>query len=157
MMPLIQRLQHTTPRKIMLLPRLLAGLPMVFFGVNHFMNPQHMRDILTAGGVPMVEMNVWAAASALVLGAVLLLTGFFARVGGLLGVVTMVPAIVVTVRLAGVPDPPFVPPLPVPIVVLLASAVVLVLGGGAWSVDAHRQGANFPAGPRASHVPGPTK
>jgi uncharacterized membrane protein YphA (DoxX/SURF4 family) len=130
---------------------------MFFFGANHFMNPQHMRDILTAGGVPMVEVNVWAAASALVLGAVLLLTGFFARVGGLLGVVTMVPAIVVTVRLASVPDPPFVPPLPVPILVILASAVVLVLGGGAWSADAHRHGANFPASPRASHVPGSTK
>ena len=156
-MMLIQRLQQTTPRKIMLLPRLLAGVPLVFFGISHFMNPQHFRDILTAGGVPMVEVNVWAAASALVLGGVLLLTGFFARVGGLLGVVTMVPAIVVTVRLASVPDPPFVPPLPVPIVVLVASAVVLVLGGGAWSADAHRHGANFPASPRASHVPGSTK
>ena len=156
-MMLIQRLQQTTPRKIMLLPRLLAGVPMVFFGANHFMNPQHFRDILTAGGVPMVEVNVWAAASALVLGGVLLLTGFFARLGGLLGVVTMVPAIVVTVRLASVPDPPFVPPLPVPIVVVLAAAVVLLLGGGAWSADAHRQGANSPAGPRALHVPGPTK
>ena len=138
MMQLIQRLQQTTPRKIMLLPRLLGGLPMVFFGANHFMNPQHMRDILTAGGVPMVEVNVWAAALALVLGGVLLLSGFFARVGGLLGIVTMVPAILTTVRLWSVPDPPFVPPLPVPIVVLLASAVVLVLGGGAWSADARR-------------------
>jgi len=156
-MMLIQRLQQTTPRKIMLLPRLLAGVPLVFFGISHFMNPQHFRDILTAGGVPMVEVNVWAAASALVLGGVLLLTGFFARVGGLLGIVTMVPAIVVTVRLASVPDSPFVPPLPVPIVVLLASAVVLVLGGGAWSADAHRQSAISPAGPRAFHVPGPKK
>ena len=150
-------LQQTTPRKIILLPRLFAGVPLVVFSAMHFMNPQHLREILTAGGVPMVEVNIWAASSAEMLGGVLLLTGFFARVGGLLGIVTMVPAIVVTVRLASVPDSPFVPPLPVPIVVLLASAVVLVLGGGAWSVDAHRQGANFPAGPRASHVPGPTK
>jgi uncharacterized membrane protein YphA (DoxX/SURF4 family) len=122
----------------MLLPRLLAGVPMVFFGTNHFMKPQHFREILTSGGVPLVEVNVWAAASALVLGGVLLLTGFFARVGGLLGVVTMVPAIVVTIRLTSVPQPPFVPPLPVPIVVLLASTVVLVLGGGGLSADARR-------------------
>jgi uncharacterized membrane protein YphA (DoxX/SURF4 family) len=106
----------------------------------HFMNPQHFRDILTAGGVPMVEVNVWAASSAEMLGGGLLLTGFVARIGGLLGVGTMVPAILTTVRLASLPNAPMVPPLPLPVVVLVASGVVLVLGGGAWSGDAPRNG-----------------
>jgi uncharacterized membrane protein YphA (DoxX/SURF4 family) len=138
MMRLIQRLQQTTPRKIILLPRLLAGVPLVVFSAMHLMNPQHFRAILTASGVPMVEVNVWAASSAEMLGGVLILTGFFARIGGLLGVGTMVPAILTTVRLASLPDSPMVPPLPLPIMVLVASAVVLVLGGGAWSGDAQR-------------------
>jgi uncharacterized membrane protein YphA (DoxX/SURF4 family) len=132
----LQRLRQTRPRKILLLPRLLAGLPLVAFSAMHFMNPQHFRAILTAGGVPMVDVNVWAASSAEMLGGLLLLTGFFARVGGLLGVATMLPAILTSVRLAGVPDAPMVPPLPLPTMVLLASTVVLVLGGGAWSGDA---------------------
>lgn len=132
----MQRLRHTTPRKIILLPRLLAGVPLVIFSAMHFMNAQHFRDILTAGGVPMVEVNVWAASLAEMLGGLLLLTGFLARIGGLLGVGTMVPAIVTTVRLASLPDAPMVPPLPLPIMVLVASVVVLVLGGGAWSGDA---------------------
>ena len=134
----MQRLQQTTPRKIILLPRLFAGVPLVVFSAMHFMNPQHLREILTAGGVPMVEVNIWAASSAEMLGGVLLLTGFFARVGGLLGVGTMMPAILTTVRLASLPDAPTVPPLPVPIVVLVASTIVMVLGGGAWSGDARR-------------------
>ena len=138
MMRLIQQLRRTTPRKIILLPRLLAGVPLVVLSAMHFMNPQHFRDILTAGGVPMVDVNVWAASSAEMLGGVLLLTGFFARVGGMLGVGTMVPAILTTVRLASLPDSPLVPPLPLPILVLVASKVVLVLGGGAGSVDAQR-------------------
>ena len=129
-------LQQTTPRKIILLPRLFAGVPLVVFSAMHFMNPQHLREILTAGGVPMVEVNIWAASSAEMLGGVLLLTGFFARVGGMLGVGTMVPAILTTVRLASLPDAPTVPPLPVPIMVLVASTIVMVLGGGAWSGDA---------------------
>ena len=129
-------LQQTTPRKIILLPRLFAGVPLVVFSAMHFMNPQHLREILTAGGVPMVEVNIWAASSAEMLGGVLLLTGFFARVGGLLGVGTMMPAILTTVRLAGLPDAPTVPPLPVPSMVLVASTIVMVLGGGAWSGDA---------------------
>ena len=131
-------LQQTTPRKIILLPRLFAGVPLVVFSAMHFMNPQHLREILTAGGVPMVEVNIWAASSAEMLGGVLLLTGFFARVGGLLGVGTMMPAILTTVRLASLPDAPTVPPLPVPSMVLVASTIVMVLGGGAWSGDARR-------------------
>ena len=138
MTQLLQRLRHTTPRKVMLLPRLLAGVPLVIFSAMHFMNPQHFRDILTASGVPMVDVSVWAASSAEMLGGILLLTGFFARVGGILGIGTMAPAILATVRLAGLPDAPKVPPLTLPIVVLVASAVVLVLGGGAWSGDARR-------------------
>ena len=129
-------LQQTTPRKIILLPRLFAGVPLVVFSAMHFMNPEHFRSILTAAGVPMVEVNVWAASAAEMLGGVLLLTGFFARVGGLLGVGTMMPAILTTVRLASLPDAPTVPPLPVPSMVLVASTIVMVLGGGAWSGDA---------------------
>src|SRR6516164_6475259 len=110
----MQRLQQTTQRKIILLTRLFAGVPLVVFSAMHFMNPQHLRDIRTAGGVPLVEVNVWAASSAEMLGGVLLLTGFFARVGGLLGIGTMVPAILTTVRLSSLPDSPMVPPLPLP-------------------------------------------
>jgi uncharacterized membrane protein YphA (DoxX/SURF4 family) len=134
----MQPLRQTPRWKIILLPRLLAGVPLVVFSAMHFMNPQGFRDILSAGGVPMVEGNVWAASSAEMLGGVLLLTGFFARVGGMLGVGTMVPAILTTVRLASLPDTPMVPPLPLPIMVLVASTVVVVLGGGAWSGDARR-------------------
>ena len=140
MIRFMRLVRQTTPRKIILLPRALAGVPLVVFSAMHFMNPQHFRAILTAGGVPMAEVNVWAASSAEMLGGLLLLTGFFARVGGLLGVATMVPAILTTVRLASLPDAPMVPPLPLPILVLLASAVVLVLGGGAWSADAPLRG-----------------
>jgi uncharacterized membrane protein YphA (DoxX/SURF4 family) len=138
MMRLIQRIRHTTPRKIILLPRLLAGVPLAVFSAMHFMNQEHFRNILSAAEMPMVEVTVWAASSAEMFGGVLLLTGFLARVGGVLGVATMVPAILTTVRLASLPDSPMVPPLPLPIMVLVASAVVLMLGGGAWSADARR-------------------
>jgi len=138
MMRLIQRIRHTTPRKIILLPRLLAGVPLVVFSAMHFMNQEHFRNILSAAGMPMVEVTVWAASSAEMLGGILILTGFLARVGGVLGVATMLPAILTTVRLASLPDSPMVPPLPLPIMVLVASTVVLVMGGGAWSADARK-------------------
>jgi uncharacterized membrane protein YphA (DoxX/SURF4 family) len=150
MIRFIRRVRQTTQRKIILLPRLLAGVPLVVFSAMHFMNPQHFRAILTAVGVPMVEVNVWAASSAEMLGGLLLLSGFFARVGGLLGVGTMVAAILTTVRLASLPDAPTVPPLPVPILVLAASTVVLMLGGGAWCGDVQRNERPRTAGCRDS-------
>jgi len=143
MVRFMQRVRQTTPRKIVLLPRLLAGVPLVVFSAMHFMNPQHFRDILTAGGMPAVEVNVWAASSAEMLGGVLILTGFFARVGGLLGIGTMVPAILTTVRLASLPDAPMVPPLPLPIMACVASTVVLALGGGRWSADVRQNEASL--------------
>jgi uncharacterized membrane protein YphA (DoxX/SURF4 family) len=134
----------TTDSKLLLIPRVLAGLPMLGFGMMHFVKPDHVRDILLASGIPMVNVNLYAAPVALVIGAVLLLVGQFARVGGLLGIATMVVAIYSTVILsgmavadlpAGLTEIPEVPPLPLPIVVIVASLIVIVRGAGHWSMD----------------------
>jgi uncharacterized membrane protein YphA (DoxX/SURF4 family) len=140
----ISAVTKTADRKIMLIPRLLAGLPMLGFGVMHFVKPEHFREILIASGIPMVELSAIAAPLALILGGLLLLLGLFARIGGLLGIATMVVAIYSTVVLsgmtvdnlpAGLTEVPFVPPLPVPVIVTIASLVVVVMGGGGWSLD----------------------
>ncbi|MGH2394225.1 MAG: DoxX family protein [Candidatus Limnocylindria bacterium] len=138
-------LQRTTPYRFMVLPRLVAGLPLLFFGVKHVLDPDPFRAILIASGLPLVELNVIAAPLAECVAAALLLSGFLARLGGVLGVVTMLPAIYATLTLkgldpahlpAGLTQVPFVPPLPLPVVVLLSALAVLILGAGAWSVDA---------------------
>jgi uncharacterized membrane protein YphA (DoxX/SURF4 family) len=134
----------TTDNKLLVIPRVLAGLPMLGFGVLHFVKPDHFREIMIASGIPMVDVNLYAAPTALVIGGVLLLLGLFSRVGGLLGIATMAVAIYSTVILSGMAvadlpggltEIPKVPPLPLPVVVTVASLVVLVLGGGAWSLD----------------------
>ena len=126
----------TSDDKHILVPRLIAGLPLLILGAKHYIDMDHFRRILEVSGLPMPELSAVAAPAAEILAGVLLLTGFLARVGGLLGIATMLPAIVSTVKIMGiVGDKPFVPPLPVPIVVLLCSAYVLWRGGGAWSGD----------------------
>jgi uncharacterized membrane protein YphA (DoxX/SURF4 family) len=134
----------TTDNKLLIIPRILAGLPMLGFGVMHFVKPDHFREIMIASGIPMVDVNLYAAPAALVIGGFLLLLGLFARVGGLLGIAAMAVAIYSTVILSGMAvadlpggltEIPKVPPLPLPVVVTVASLVVLVLGGGAWSLD----------------------
>ena len=92
----------------------------------------------------MVELNVWAASATELLAGILLLTGLFTRVGGLLGIATMVPAIIATLTIAGLnpenlpgglTEIPFVPPLPLPIVTMVTSLIALIVGGGKFSVD----------------------
>jgi uncharacterized membrane protein YphA (DoxX/SURF4 family) len=136
-------MSKATNSKYLIVPRLLAGLPLLGFGVMHFIKPEHMRDILIASGIPMVELNVYAAPAAEIVAGVMLLLGCCSRVGGILGAATMLPAIYSTVVLSkmtvdtlpgGLTEVPFVPPLPLPIVVLVCSLVVVGLGSGPWSV-----------------------
>lgn len=133
--------QSAAPAKHVIVPRLIAGLPLLLLGAKHFVDPEHFRRILEVSGLPgPIDLTLIAAPAAEVLAGVLLLLGLFARVGGLLGIATMAPAILSTVKLMNLEaaDKPFVPPLPVPIAVLLCSAYVLWRGAGAWSVDAAR-------------------
>lgn len=132
-------LRQTQPIKHMILPRLIAGLPLLGLGAKHFTDMEHFRAILSASGLPAPPGAEYLAAGTEVLAGVLLLAGALARFGGLLGIGTMLPAIYSTVQLMSAPEPkPFVPPLPLPLVVLVCSAYVLWRGGGAWSVDAAR-------------------
>lgn len=140
----MKKLQQTTNNPFPIVPRLIAGAILTFFSIKHFGNPQHFANIMTAAGFPMVDLNVWAASATELLAGILLLSGFFARVGGLLGIATMVPAVIATITIAGLDaenlpggltEIPFVPPLPLPIVTMVMSLVVLVVGGGKFSVD----------------------
>lgn len=138
------KIQRTSNAAFPIVPRLIAGGILTVFSVMHFMNPEHFRNILTAASFPMVDMNVHAATVLEFIAGVLLLSGFLTRVGGLLGVAAMIPAIYATLTITGLTTEtlpvgltaiPFVPPLPLPIVVTLLSIATLVFGGGRFSVD----------------------
>ena len=140
----MNKLQQTTDKAFPIVPRLIAGGILTFFSLKHFSDPGHFANIMTAAGLPMVDLNVWAASATELIAGILLLSGFLTRLGGLLGIATMVPAIIATLTIAGL-DPenlpggltevPFVPPLPLPIVTMVTSLIALVLGGGKFSLD----------------------
>ena len=140
----MNKLQQTTDKAFPIVPRLIAGGILTFFSLKHFSDPGHFANIMTAAGFPMVDLNVWAASATELIAGILLLSGLFTRVGGFLGIATMVPAVIATLTIAGL-DPenlpggltevPFVPPLPLPIVTMVTSLAALVLGGGKFSLD----------------------
>ena len=145
----MQKLQHTKNSKLLLLPRLLAGGPLLVFSIMHFKNPEHLRNILTASGIPFVEINAFVATVTLLFAGLMLLSGFLSRIGGLLGIATMLPAIYSTVVLmrmtpenlpGGLTEVPFVPPMPLPVMTLIMSLIVVVFGGGLsvdWMMSRH--------------------
>lgn len=140
----MKKFQQTTDKPFPIVPRLIAGGILTFFSLKHFGDPQHFANIMTAASFPMVELNVWAASATELIAGLLLLSGFFTRVGGMLGIATMVPAVIATLTIAGL-DPenipggltavPFVPPLPLPIITMVMSLIALIVGGGKFSID----------------------
>ncbi|QDU62109.1 DoxX [Planctomycetes bacterium Pan216] len=131
--------------KWMLVPRLVAALPLLILGAKHFVDPDHFENILVASRLPMVNVTLLAAPTTECAAGLLLFIGLMGRVGGLLGVATMAPAIYSTVIIngmdneaaqnLGLSEVPFVPPLPVPVIVLLCSLLVMIVGPGGCSVD----------------------
>ena len=137
-------LLKTSDAKLLLVLRLVAGLPLLFFGILHFIKLTAFAEILIASGLPFVEFNKFAAPTLEVLAGLLLIPGFLSRLGGLLAVLTMGPAIYGTFAIhaltpdhlpPGLEQIPQVPPLAVPIVILLIGLLLAILGGGGLSLD----------------------
>lgn len=140
----IDRLRWTNHKPFQLLPRIVAGGPLLVLGLLHLIRPENFRNILVATDFPMVELNLYAAPVAEVVAGVLLLFGLYARVGALLGIITMLAAIYATAVVqkldaatlpGGMHEIPFVPPVALPVVVLLSCITILWFGAGKPSMD----------------------
>lgn len=119
---------------------------MLFYGGLHLVDPVGFRNLLHAAGmapedglmvvVPLVEM----------VAGIVLLVGVWARVGALLAVLAMIPALHTSLALVdGSGSPrvdttiiPQAPPLWMPLLVLACALVVLAKGAGAFSADFRR-------------------
>jgi uncharacterized membrane protein YphA (DoxX/SURF4 family) len=132
---LIEQIRQTDTSKRVAILRIVAGLPLAIFGAMHLADPASFRTILEASHVPFIELNLIAAPITEIIAGLFLITGYFARLGGLGGAVTMFAAAWSTAILAGIPTAPEVPPMPLPLAVLAISTYVLWRGAGAWSLD----------------------
>ena len=161
----LDSIRRTCGCKHLIVPRLLAGLPLTAFGVMHLvgaMNPEigmPMRPLLEAAGIPVPGLMAIVAPLAQLVAGLLLLTGAFARIGGLIAIGTMAGAIMTHVKIPNDqwpvpttdamqgpwPEPTFL--MYLAIVIGLCALYVLVRGGGAWSMDSRsRKGAARSAG-----------
>ena len=127
-------LRKTSPAKWIMVPRLIAALPLLVFGSFHLTGRSPLLEILLRAGIPFPEINFYLAPVFMVLSGLSLGIGFYARIGALIGSFAMVVATYSKLVIEEWPGPMEIPLL-LPLVVLAGCVVVLVKGPGAWSSD----------------------
>ena len=121
----------TTASKVPFGVRLLAGVPLLLISIQHATGMAPMKPILVGAGIPMADLNAAVAPIFEIIAALLLLSGFFARIGALITMGAMVMATYTHLVFDWETEPPVV----LPIVIFLAAAFILVKGAGAFSLD----------------------
>lgn len=133
-----QRLRVTARHRYTLIPRIIAGVPLLGIGLVHVFAPDFgMRPLVEAAGIPFAAVVSPVAVGFEVVAALCLLLGFWARVGALLAIPTMLVAVFAHLSIEDWPNgAENEPPLALPLIVALSAAFVLWRGAGRWSLDA---------------------
>jgi|GEM_PF-5537944 len=130
----VRDLRKTSPAKWILVPRLIAALPLVVFGSFHLTGRSPLLEILRRAEIPFPEANLYLAPIFMVMSGLSMGIGFYARIGALIGSFAMVVATYSKLVIEEWPGPMEIPLL-LPLVVLAGCMIVLVKGPGAWSSD----------------------
>ena len=143
-------LTHTTNHKHIAILRILAGAPLLMFGLMHLTGAAPMLPLVEAAGLPMPGLTAIAAPIAQIIAGLILLSGAFARIGALLAIPVMIGGLVTNFKIPNdqwpTPselDPNIMVPgtepamlTPIAIVVILLSIYIVIKGAGPWSIDA---------------------
>jgi uncharacterized membrane protein YphA (DoxX/SURF4 family) len=127
-------LRQTTPDKWLIIPRLIAALPLAGFGSFHLTGMTPLMQILEGSGIPLPQVNYFLAPFFMVVAGLSMGLGYYARTGAVIGSFAMLVAAYSKLVIEQWPGP-MEPPLALPLVVLAACLVILVKGAGNWSLD----------------------
>lgn len=132
-----KRLRATKPYRHMLLPRIIAGVPLLGIGLMHVFVPGlGMLTLVEAAGLPVPALLSPVAVAIEIVAGLSLLLGLWARIGALLAIPTMLVAAYAHLAIGIWPNgPENEPPLALPILVMACAAYVLWRGAGRWSLD----------------------
>ena len=130
----LQDLRRTENAKWVIVPRLVAALPLVVFGSFHLTGMSPLLEILRRASIPFPEVNFYVAPVVMVLSGLSMGIGYYARIGALTGSFAMLVAAYSKLVIEDWPGPMEIPMM-LPMVVLAACVAILVKGPGAWSSD----------------------
>jgi uncharacterized membrane protein YphA (DoxX/SURF4 family) len=141
---MLDTIQRTGDRTWPIIPRLIAGVPLALFGLLHLVGADPVEPVAAAAGLPMPGLVGVAAPAVEFIGGLMLVFGWITRVGGVLGAVVMVGAIVVHFIIpndrwpqpaSGTLGPEPLLPFLLAWAVLGCCIIAVIRGGGRWSVD----------------------
>lgn len=141
---ILLRLEGTTQSNLLLVTRLIGGIPLLIVSSWHFRVPDSLRNVLIASEIPFADLTLVIVPPIELVAGFLLVVGFLARIAALVGMLTMLPAIYATVVIwgldpanlpGGLSEVPYIPPALLPVMVLVCSGIVLWRGAGAFSLD----------------------
>jgi putative oxidoreductase len=147
-------LTRTTAQKHLVVVRILAGGPLLAFGIMHLAGMAPMKPIVEAAGFPAPGPSAVLASIGEVVAGLMILAGFYTRIGAALAIGVMLGAVAAHIRIPSDawPQPDGTlgqePPLIwLAIAIILLSAYLLWRGAGPWSVDWRQQAGGGPARP----------
>jgi uncharacterized membrane protein YphA (DoxX/SURF4 family) len=127
-------LRKTKATKWLIIPRLIAAIPLVVFGSFHLTGRSPLLEILRRADIPFPEVNFYVAPVVMVLSGLSMGLGFYARLGALAASFAMLVAAYSKLVIEEWPGPMEIP-MALPMVVLAACLAILIKGAGAWSSD----------------------
>ncbi len=116
--------------KLLTVVRLLASAPLLLIGIQHLTGAAPMQPILEGARMPLPELSAILAPAVEVVAGALLISGFQARLGAVLAILTMVGAVFAHVRHDWADEPTLL----LPVAVIILAAVVLLRGPGAFAL-----------------------
>jgi len=136
---LLEKIRRTKDEKGVGVLRIMLGLIIMMSGWMKFLVPT-LREAwsgqLLQANLPLYEVNFWVIPVVEIVVGLLLMVGFFSRLGALVVLGMMVVAVYVHLV---VDDPSLFPLQPhqpiIPLTLIAIGAYVLWRGGGAWSRD----------------------
>ncbi len=140
---LLEKIRRTKEEKSVGVLRIMMGFIIMMSGWMKFLVPslrQAWSGQLTQAEIPFYELNFWVIPIVEIVVGLLLIAGFFSRLGALVVLGMMVVAAYVHLV---VDDPSLFPLQPhqpiIPLMLIAIGAYVLWRGGGAWSRDLSSQ------------------
>lgn len=140
---------RTSNEKYIIALRIIAGAPLVMFGVMHLTGASPMQPLVEAAGLPMAGLTSIVAPVVQILAGLLLIAGAITRLGALMGAVVMLGGLVTNFLIPNDqwPTPSEIDPnimvmgtepamlTPIALVVMALSIFIMIKGAGAWSLD----------------------
>ena len=138
----MKKLKQTSPNKWVGIIRIMLGVIFLMTGTMKLTLAEFglaWSIQLTEAAIPFYAFNLWFVPVFEIILGIILLIGYYSRIGAVMIIPIMSVAIYVHITISNPAAFPAQPQEPIiPIIVIIMAVIVLIKGGGNWSLDYDR-------------------